>query len=127
LICVITGSTFIVALDLRKNSNTFGKYECFTLPTNDNAVYISELFALGVLSLEDSVVGYNCTDKYIPENCGGIIWNDAELNIPWPINPRPVLSEKDKNLQTFNVYIENRMMIASQDGKVQDYHRILHF
>jgi dTDP-4-dehydrorhamnose 3,5-epimerase len=108
LICVVRGSVFVTALDLRENSKTFGRYECFTLFSKLNkAIYIPELFAIGILALKDAVVSYNCTGKYIPENCGGITWSDAELNIPWPLDKLggPVrITEKDGILQTFGEY-----------------------
>jgi dTDP-4-dehydrorhamnose 3,5-epimerase len=106
---VAAGSAFIAAVDLREISKTFGMYECFSLSAGQNkAVYIPELFAFGVLSLEENtVLCYNCTGEYLPEKCDGIIWNDRELNIPWPIDELdspPVLSEKDKKLQSFYDY-----------------------
>jgi hypothetical protein len=71
----------------------------------NNAVYIPENFATGILSLIDNtIISYNCTGEYIPDKCGGIIWNDRELNVYWPIdklNAPVLLSEKDKKLQTF--------------------------
>jgi dTDP-4-dehydrorhamnose 3,5-epimerase len=106
LVFIAMGSVFIVAVDLRKTSRTFGRHECFNLSAGqDKAVYIPGLFALGVLSLEENtVLCYNCTGDYLPEKCGGIIWNDRELNIPWPIDKLDsplLLSEKDRKLQNF--------------------------
>jgi dTDP-4-dehydrorhamnose 3,5-epimerase len=109
LVFAATGSAFIAAVDLREMSKTFGRHECFSLSAEQNkAVYIPELFAFGVLSLEENtMLCYNCTGEYLPENCDGIIWNDRELNIPWPIDKldsSPVLSEKDKKLRSFYDY-----------------------
>jgi dTDP-4-dehydrorhamnose 3,5-epimerase len=109
LVYVITGSIFDVALDLRQNSNTFGKYECFYLSANSyQAVFIPGDFAHGCLSLEDNtIICEQFTGDYIPENSGRIIWNDKELNIPWPINALNVpliISEKDNDSQTFVQY-----------------------
>jgi dTDP-4-dehydrorhamnose 3,5-epimerase len=109
LVYVITGSIFDVALDLRQNSDTFGKYECFELSANNNqAVFIPGDFAHGCLSLEDNtIICEQFTGDYIPENSGRIIWNDKELNIPWPIdtlNTPIFVSEKDNNGQTFMQY-----------------------
>jgi dTDP-4-dehydrorhamnose 3,5-epimerase len=109
LIHVVTGSLFDVSVDLRRNSETFGKYKYFILRGDqEQAVYIPENFAHGFLALEDNTIfSYQCIGKYVPENCGGIIWNDKELNIPWPLDiiDVPILiSEKDKNLQTFDQY-----------------------
>jgi dTDP-4-dehydrorhamnose 3,5-epimerase len=110
LIHVITGSIFNVALDLRPNSATFGKYECFYL-SKDKTIFIPENFANGYLTLEDETI-VNCqyTSKHIPENSNGIIWNDSELKIPWPLDSLDVpliISEKDKKLQSFNLYKKN--------------------
>jgi dTDP-4-dehydrorhamnose 3,5-epimerase len=109
LIHVVIGSIFDVAVDLRKDSATFGKYECFVLQGNENkAIYIPENFAHGFLVLEDKTIfSYQCTGKYVPENCDGIIWNDKELDIPWPVDVIGVpirISEKDKILQTFKQF-----------------------
>jgi dTDP-4-dehydrorhamnose 3,5-epimerase len=116
LVFVAAGSAFIVAVDLREGSKTFGKYECFNLSgEQDRAVYIPELFAFGVLSLEkNTVFCYNCTGEYLPEKCGGIIWNDGELNIPWPVDALetpPTISKKDRNLPTFAQYREREICL----------------
>jgi dTDP-4-dehydrorhamnose 3,5-epimerase len=107
LIFVVSGSAFIAAVDLREMSRTFGGLECFNFSAGQNrGVYIPELFAFGVLSLEENtVLCYNCTGEYLPEKCDGIIWNDRKLNIPWPIDGLgfpPLLSEKDKKLRNFS-------------------------
>jgi dTDP-4-dehydrorhamnose 3,5-epimerase len=108
LIHVVAGSIFDVAVDLRKNSETFGKYECFLLKGNDKkAVYIPENFAHGFLALENGTAfSYQCTGKYVPENCDGIMWNDETINIRWPLEKvdKIILSEKDQKLQTFAQY-----------------------
>jgi dTDP-4-dehydrorhamnose 3,5-epimerase len=109
LFCVITGSVFYVVLDLRKDSNSFGKYECFYLSGDrPEAVYIPTNFAHGSLTLEDNtIVSYQSNGKYVPEKCSGIRWNDSILNIPWPIDTLDtplILSEKDGKLQKFNEY-----------------------
>jgi dTDP-4-dehydrorhamnose 3,5-epimerase len=113
LIHVARGAVFDVALDLREESPSFGKYETFYLYGNQyKAVYIPERFAHGFLVLEDDTVfSYQCAGKYVPENCGGIIWNDKTLNIQWPIEKVSsplILSEKDQKLQTFDQYRKNR-------------------
>jgi dTDP-4-dehydrorhamnose 3,5-epimerase len=109
LVYVITGSIFDVALDLRQDSDTFGKYECFDLSANNHqAVFIPGDFAHGCLSLEDNTIFCEqFTGEYIPKNSGRIIWNDTELNISWPINTLGVpliVSEKDNNGKTFAQY-----------------------
>jgi dTDP-4-dehydrorhamnose 3,5-epimerase len=109
LIQVVSGSIFNVALDLRKKSCTFGKYDCLSL-TKGMAVFVPENFANGFLALEDNTItACHFTGPYVAENCGGILWSDKELMIPWPLDvlgTPPVISEKDRNFQTFAQYKE---------------------
>jgi dTDP-4-dehydrorhamnose 3,5-epimerase len=108
LIQVISGTIFNVALDLRNASSTFGKYECSTL-LKGMAIFVPENFSNGILALEDNTITTcHFTGAFVAENCGGIFWNDRELNIPWPIGTLGVpvvISEKDKKLQTFEQYM----------------------
>ncbi|MDR1418619.1 MAG: dTDP-4-dehydrorhamnose 3,5-epimerase family protein [Endomicrobium sp.] len=108
LIYVVSGSIFLVALDLRYNLTTFGRYQRWIFSAYENkAIFLPELFAVGILALQDTIISFNCTGEYIQEKCRGIIWNDKELNIQWPIDSvkSPILlSEKDKNLKTFKEY-----------------------
>ena len=99
LVHVIKGKLFDVAVDLRPDSPTFGKWASFLLTEGDNrAVFIPEDFAHGFVALEDNTVfSYQCSGVYRPEYCGGIIWNDSELSIDWPLaKGEIILSEKDK-------------------------------
>lgn len=101
LVRVITGKVIDVAVDIRPDSPTFGKYEKFILDaTLQNMVYIPEGFAHGFAALEDSIFSYKCTNNYNKASEGGIIWNDPELNIDWGIE-NPNVSEKDLELLTF--------------------------
>lgn len=108
LVRVITGAIYDVAVDLRKGSKTFGKWHGELLRAKDNkSYYIPSGFAHGFLALEEGTIfSYQCSGKYIPSACGGIIWNDKSLNISWPVNlvNRIILSEKDQNLQTLEEY-----------------------
>ena len=108
LVHVIKGIIFDVALDLREDSATYGKYHIEVMKDYEHkTVYIPEGFAHGFMALkEETIFSYMCSGRYIPEACGGILWNDAELNIPWPIKniEEVVLSEKDKKAQTFREY-----------------------
>jgi dTDP-4-dehydrorhamnose 3,5-epimerase len=113
LVFVLTGSVFIAAVDLREGSKTFGGNECFNLSlAQDRALYVPGLFALGVLALEENTaLCYNCTGEYLPEKCGGLIWNDPDLNISWPVSEigfPPALSAKDEKLQSFYAYRAKR-------------------
>lgn len=101
LVRVITGKVIDVAVDIRPNSPTFGKYEKFILDASlQNMVYVPEGFAHGFAALEDSIFSYKCTNNYNKASEGGIIWNDPDLNIDWEIK-NPNVSEKDLELTTF--------------------------
>lgn len=110
LIQVISGAIFDVALDLRENSETFGKYHTELLKAEENKViFIPEGFAHGFISLtDDTVFSYQCSGSYVPSACGGILWNDKELNIPWPLEEygieRVIATEKDMNWPTLAKY-----------------------
>lgn len=102
LIRVIKGEVLDVAVDLRKNSATYGKYYKL-LMNEDNKLmfYIPEGFAHGFLTLkDDTVFSYKCTNFYNKQSEGGIMWNDTTLNIDWNIK-NPIISEKDKNNISF--------------------------
>jgi dTDP-4-dehydrorhamnose 3,5-epimerase len=107
LVRVITGKVIDVAVDIRPNSPTFGKYQSFILDaTLQNMVYIPEGFAHGFAALEDSIFSYKCTNNYNKASESGIIWNDSDLNIDWGI-AEPNVSEKDIELPTFKQLFAN--------------------
>jgi dTDP-4-dehydrorhamnose 3,5-epimerase len=102
LVRVITGKVIDVAVDIRPDSPTFGKYEKFILDaTLQNMVYIPEGFAHGFAAIEDSIFSNKCTNNYNKASEGGIIWNDSDLNIDFGIE-NPNVSEKDLELPNFN-------------------------
>ena len=86
LVRVIRGRVFDVAVDLRKNSETYGKWFGVELSAENNKqFYISEGFAHGFLVLSDEAeFCYKCTDFYHPGDEGGLAWNDPEIGITWP-------------------------------------------
>ena len=100
LVRVISGEVFDVAVDIRKESKTFGKWFGVTLSAeNRKQFYIPEGFAHGFLVLsEEAEFVYKCTDFYHPEFEGGIAWNDEVIGIEWPLEniTELLLSEKDK-------------------------------
>jgi len=102
LVRVLSGTVYDVAVDLRRNSKTYGKYYGVILSgENKKMFYIPEGFAHGFLVLTESAeFTYKCTDFYHPEDEGGIIWNDPDIGIEWPISDSlgVLLSEKDKKL-----------------------------
>jgi dTDP-4-dehydrorhamnose 3,5-epimerase len=101
LVTAITGKVLDIAVDLRIDSPTFGKYEKIILDSQiHNMVYIPEGFAHGFSALEDSIFFYKCTTFYNKASDDGIRWDDKELNIDWEADI-PLISEKDKSLPTF--------------------------
>jgi len=104
LVRVVRGEVFDVAVDIRKGSLTYGKWWGLSLSeTNNLQLYIPVGFAHGFCVLSDSAeVLYKCSDYYSPQNERGIMWNDPDLNIDWPIE-NPVLSEKDIEYPNFAV------------------------
>lgn len=91
-----------MVVDIRKNSETFGKYEFFILSEKNNLTfYIPKGFAHGFLTLENnSIIIYHTSNEYIKELDLGFIWNDNFVNFRWPVK-NPILSVKDKNLNNF--------------------------
>ncbi|SHE37157.1 dTDP-4-dehydrorhamnose 3,5-epimerase [Clostridium fallax] len=104
LVRVVKGSVYDVAVDLRKGSETFGMWEGVLLSEeNKRQFYVPEGFAHGFLVLsEEAIFNYKCTDFYAPEYDGGVLWNDPDIGIEWPIDgiEEILLSEKDKNQKT---------------------------
>jgi len=101
LVRVTRGEVFDVAVDLRSSSPTYGQWEGVILSEeNKKQFYIPKGFAHGFLVLSDEAVfNYKCTDLYAPEYDGGVIWNDLDINIKWPLEriEKITLSEKDKS------------------------------
>lgn len=110
LLYVISGTIYDAALDLREGSPTFGKVHTELLDAADNRVlYIPEGFAHGFITLsETALFNYQCSGKYDPPSCGGILWNDPELNIPWPLKEYGITdvicTEKDRSWPTLREY-----------------------
>lgn len=96
LLTVIKGEIFDVAVDIRKNSPTYGQWISEILSEkNHNSLYVPEGFAHGFCVLSDDVdVLYKVGNEYSHKDERGIIWNDSSLNIPWPIE-NPIISEQD--------------------------------
>ena len=99
LVRVIEGEVFDVAVDLRKDSPTYGKWYGVVLSGENKKMYmIPRGFAHGFLVLSDTAIfSYKCDDFYHPNDEGGIIYNDPTIGVEWPkIDCDIVLSEKDK-------------------------------
>lgn len=101
LVRVVRGKVFDVAVDLREGSPTYKKWYGVELSDeNKKQFYIPEGFAHGFLVLSDEAEFlYKCTDFYHPGDEGGIMWNDPEIGIEWPLDDgvELVISEKDMN------------------------------
>ena len=99
LVRVVKGEVLDVAVDLRKGSKTFGKYVGAILSEeNKKMLFIPEGFAHGFLVLRDGTeVLYKCSNLYSPSDERGLIWNDPDICIQWPVlDIQYILSEKDK-------------------------------
>ena len=98
LVRCVKGRIYDVAVDIRKNSKTFGQYVKVELSEeNRNMVFIPEGFAHGFVALTDDVeILYKTSGEYAPQADSGIHWNDKEINIDWGIDFEPILSDKDK-------------------------------
>jgi len=98
LVRVVRGEVYDVALDIRKGSPTFGEWEGVILSEdNKKQLWVPPGFAHGFVVVSDTAdVEYKCTDYYDPSDEDSILWNDPDLDIPWP-NANPVLSAKDES------------------------------
>lgn len=96
LVRVITGAVLDVAVDIRKNSPTYGEHIAIELSAeNKTMFYIPPGFAHGFLTLQNNTIfSYKCTNLYNKASEGTVLWNDTNLNINWNIS-NPLLSEKD--------------------------------
>tara|TARA_S200000501_G_scaffold297687_1_gene284030 strand:+ start:1955 stop:2470 length:516 start_codon:yes stop_codon:yes gene_type:complete len=105
IITVTHGKIFDVAVDLRKNSKTFGKYFSLVIShKSEFSFYIPAGFAHGFLCLsKDCVVNYKCSQYRHKESETTLKWNDKNLNIKWPIK-KPILSAKDKLGKDLNFF-----------------------
>ena len=96
LVRVVRGQVYDVAVDIRKGSPTYGQWEGLILSEeNKTQLWVPPGFAHGFVVLSDTAdFEYKCTDYYDPSDEGSILWNDPDLDIPWPID-NPILSNKD--------------------------------
>lgn len=106
LVRVTSGAVLDVLVDLRKESNTYGKWQSVELSSkNDTALYIPKGFGHGFRTLEDNtVVEYKIDVPYRSELASGIRWNDELLKIEWGVED-PVISKRDSELQKFSQFI----------------------
>lgn len=98
LVRVVAGEVFDVAVDIRKNSPTFGKWVGAILSAeNKHQLWIPEGFAHGFVVLSESAEFlYKTTDYWAPEHERSLLWNDASVGIEWPFEGEPLVSAKDR-------------------------------
>jgi dTDP-4-dehydrorhamnose 3,5-epimerase len=106
LVSVIKGRVIDIAVDIRKNSPTYGKHVSVELSSeNKLMLWIPEGFAHGFVALEDDTIfSYKCTNYYSKESERTLQWNDPDLQIDWNID-KEILSEKDKVAQPFATFV----------------------
>lgn len=113
LVRCIKGHVYDVIVDLRKDSPTFGQWQGFHLTEeNTNCLLVPKHFGHGYLVIEDSIVSYKCAEVFYGEGDTGIMWNDPDIGIVWPMNliggiENLIISEKDLKLQSFKEYAAN--------------------
>lgn len=103
LVRVVLGTVFDVAVDIRQSSPTFGHWvSCLLSAENKRQFWVPAGFAHGFLVVSEyAEVLYKTTDYYAPAYERSILWNDADLNIDWPLEGEPLISEKDAKGQSF--------------------------
>ncbi len=101
LVRVVTGKVLDVAVDIRKNSPTFGQWvSCLLTAENKKQFWVPPKFAHGFVVLSDTAdFLYKTTEYYAPEYERAILWNDPDLGIDWQIEGEPILSSKDMSAQ----------------------------
>lgn len=137
LVRVTAGSVWDVAVDLRRGSSTYGKWYGLELSAkNKKQFYIPKGFAHGFLTLEDNTEFlYKCTDLYYPQYDSGVLWNDSDINIEWPLEQYGIkeedllLSAKDKIQQSLKNYTDSYLgeyvLLTGANGQLgYDFQRL---
>ena len=110
LVRCVKGKVYDVIVDLRKESETFGKWVGYELSEeNRNELYIPEFFGHGYLVLEESIVSYKCGEVFYAEGDSGIMYNDPDIAVDWPFEliggeEKLIISEKDRKLMSLEEY-----------------------
>lgn len=112
LVRCIYGHVYDVVVDLRKDSKTFKKWIGFDLVGEEhNEILVPAGCAHGYLVLKDSIVSYKCNEKFYGEYDDGILWNDTDIAVDWPIEQiggidQIIVSDKDRQLQSFKEFMQ---------------------
>ncbi len=108
LVRVIKGAVLDVAVDIRKDSKTYGDYVSVELTEENNKQFwIPPGFAHGFITLEENTIfSYKCTNYYAPQSEGTLLWNDTDLNIDWKIKPS-LVSDKDEVGTEFSNFVSD--------------------
>lgn len=110
LVRCISGRVYDVVVDLREDSPAFKKWKAFELSEkNRKEILVPAGCAHGYLVLEQSIVSYKCAEKFYGEYDDGIMWNDPDIGVEWPLDlvgNQIILADKDKNLQSFKTFME---------------------
>lgn len=106
LVRAVRGEIFMVYVDIRKKSPTFGQWESTILSeSNLKALYVPEGMALGMCTLTDNcILFYKMGNYYAPESEGAIKWDDPDIGIDWPVE-KPIISEKDSKAKSFKEFV----------------------
>lgn len=120
LVTVVQGEIFDVAVDIRPDSERFGRWAATRLSgRNHRQLFVPPGFAHGFCVLSDYAdVWYKTTDVYRPEEEGGILWNDPELGIEWPLRD-PVLSEKDRRNPRLAEVDRDRLITRAESAELR--------
>lgn len=112
LVQVLQGEIFDVAVDIRKGSPTWGQWFGVTLSSeNKRQVFVPDGYAHGFCVIsETALFTYKCSDYYLPEDEGGIRWDDPHIGIQWPVK-RPILSDRDQNNSGLNEIPADRLPV----------------
>ena len=108
LVTCIKGKIWDVGVDLREDSPTYKQWYGEELSCeNHKSLFIPKGFAHGYLAFEESIVLYQCDEVFNAKGDSGIYFDDSDINVCWPVRTTIIVSEKDKNLQSFETFISN--------------------
>lgn len=105
----LQGKVWDVAIDARPGSNTLGQAISVTLSQQDGQmIWVPPGFLHGFVTLtDDSLVSYKVTNPYSREHDISVAWNDPDLNVSWPLEKQPILSQKDQDAMSFKTFMQS--------------------